>query len=154
MKKYLYSIFAILTISCTFVACSDDESDPSYDHSVNAATASAGTYSGIWSRWQEGTESETASGTITLAAGSNANTTNMTFTSTDVALGMTSPANIAWANDGFIFNQNVTNMNDANELGTIFAGRINNGKISVSFSRSTKEGRKTITYFYSFEGTK
>ena len=154
MKKYLYSIFAILTISSIFVACSKDESDPSYDHSMNAATASAGTYSGTWSRLQEGTESVTASGNMTLAAGSNANTTNATFTCADFNLGMTSPANIAWANDGFVFNQNVINDNAANELGTIFAGRIINGKITVKFSRTTKEGRKTTTYFYSFEGAK
>jgi hypothetical protein len=154
MKKFIYSIFAFFAISCTFVACSSDDSDPSYDHSVNAATASASTYSGTWLRWQDGTEKESAPGTITLTAGSNANATNMTFSCAEFELNMSSPANIAWANDGYVFNQNVTNNNDANELGSIFAGRIVNGKISTSFSRTTKVGRKTTTYFYSFEGSK
>ena len=154
MKKILYLIFAVLTLSCTFVACSSDDSDPSYDHSANAATASAATYTGTWLRWQEGTETESANGSITLAAGSNGYTTNMSFSCADFELNASSHANIAWANDGFVFNQNVTNDNEANELGTIFAGCIINGKISTSFSRTTKVGRKTTTYYYSFEGTK
>lgn len=154
MKNLLYVLVAIMTLGSVFVSCKSDDNDPNYNQNGTPATASAATYSGTWSRSQSDGETETASGTITLAAGSNDYTTNITFSCPDFNINNTSVANITWANDGFVFNQNKTDKNPDNELGAIYAGHIINGQLNTIFSKTTKVGRKTTTFYYSFTGSK
>lgn len=47
MKKLIYSLFAILALSCTFVACSDDDTEGA-PVSQTPASDCSGTYSGTW----------------------------------------------------------------------------------------------------------
>ena len=152
MKKYIFSAIAALALSCTFVACGDDNDDPVINYDKTAAQGSAGTYSGTWTRTgDDGTE--TYSGTVTLAAGSEANVTNVTFSCPETSLEATSIANVWHANYGYqFFNQTAS---DANKLGVAFSGRIDeNGNMVASFTISQKVGRKSYQFKYEFIGKK
>ena len=152
MKKYIFSAIAALALSCTFVACGDDNDDPVINYDTTAAQGSAGTYSGTWTRTGDD-GSETYSGSVTLAAGSEANVTNVTFSCPETNLNATSIANVWHANYGYqFFNQTVS---DDNGLGVAFSGRIDeNGNMTTSFTISQKVGRKNYQFKYEFIGKK
>ena len=149
MKRFIYSVITVLALGCTFVACSDDNDDPSINYTSSAEEGSAGTYTGEWTRI--GSEStDVYSGTITLsAAGTNA--TNVTFSCPDASLNATSIANVWHANYGYqFFNQTAS---DANKLGVSFSGRIDeSGNIDASFTISQRVGRKNYEFKYEFRG--
>ena len=152
MKKYIFSAIAALALSCAFVACGDDNDDPSINYDKTAAQGSAGTYSGTWTRTGDD-GSETYSGSVTLEAGSGANVTNVTFSCPETSLDATSIANVWHANYGYqFFNQ--TN-SAANGLGASFSGRIDEaGNMNASFTISQKVGRKNYEFKYEFRGKK
>ena len=152
MKKYIFSAIAALALSCAFVACGDDNDDPSINYDKTAAQGSAGTYSGTWTRTGDD-GSETYSGSVTLEAGSGANVTNVTFSCPETSLDATSIANVWHANYGYqFFNQTAST---ANGLGVSFAGRIDeNGNMTTSFTISQKVGRKNYDFKYGFIGKK
>lgn len=152
MKKYIFSAIAALALSCTFVACGDDNDDPVINYDTTAAQGSAGTYSGTWTRTGDD-GSETYSGSVTLEAGSGANVTNVTFSCPETSLDATSIANVWHANYGYqFFNQTAST---ANGLGVSFAGRIDeNGNMTTSFTISQKVGRKNYDFKYEFIGKK
>ena len=152
MKKYIFSAIAALALSCAFVACGDDNDDPSINYDKTAAQGSAGTYSGTWTRTGDD-GSETYSGSVTLEAGSGSNVTNVTFSCPETSLDATSIANVWHANYGYqFFNQTAST---ANGLGVSFAGRIDeNGNMTTSFTISQKVGRKNYEFKYEFRGKK
>ena len=152
MKKYIFSAIAALALSCTFVACGDDNDDPVINYDKTAAQGSAGTYSGTWTRTGDD-GSETYSGSITLSPGGKENTTLVLFSCPETNLNATSIANVWHANYGYqFFNQTVS---DANGLGVAFSGRIDeNGNMTTSFTISQKVGRKNYQFKYEFIGKK
>ena len=152
MKRFIYSVVAMLALSCTFVACGDDNDDPSINYDKTAAQGSAGTYSGTWTRTGDA-RSETFSGTVTLVAGNGANVTSVTFSCPETNLEATSVANVWHANYGYQFvNQTLSNENG---LGATFAGRIDeSGALNASFTVSQRVGRQNIEYGYEFLGKK
>ena len=152
MKRFIYSVIAVLTLGSTFVACGDDNDDPSIDYSTTAEQGSAGTYTGEWTR--TGSDAtDVFSGTVTLAASGTANVTEVTFSCPDASLDATSVANVWHANYGYeFFNQTVS---DANKLGVAFSGRIDeSGNMVASFTISQKVGRKNYEFKYEFKGKK
>jgi len=152
MKKYIFSALAALALSCTFVACGDDNDDPSINFDTTASQGSAGTYSGTWTRTGDDGTAE-YSGTVTLAAAGGANATNVTFSCPEASLDATSIANVWHANYGYqFFNQTAS---DANGLGASFSGRIDgSGNMVTSFTLSQKVGRKNYEFKYEFRGKK
>lgn len=151
MKRFIYSVIAMLALGCTFVACGDDNDDPSIDFTSSAEEGSAGTYTGEWTRISsEGTN--VYSGTITLtAAGTNA--TNVTFSCPDASINASSIANVWHANYGYQFFNQTTG--DANKLGVAFSGRIDEaGNLDASFTLSQRVGRKNYEFKYEFRGKK
>ena len=152
MKRFIYSVVALLTLGCTFVACGDDNDDPVINFDTTAAQGSAGTYSGTWTRTGDDGSAD-YSGTVTLAAANGANATNVTFSCPDASLDATSIANVWHANYGYeFFNQ--TN-SAANGLGVSFSGRIDEaGNLNASFTISQKVGRKNYQFKYEFIGKK
>ena len=149
MKRFIYSVITVLALGCTFVACSDDNDDPSINFTSSAEEGSAGTYTGEWTRIGSDA-TDVFSGTITLsAAGTNA--TNVTFSCPDASLNATSIANVWHANYGYqFFNQTAS---DANKLGVSFSGRIDeSGNIDASFTISQRVGRKNYEFKYEFRG--
>lgn len=152
MKKYIFSAIAALALSCAFVACGDDNDDPSINYDKTAAQGSAGTYSGTWTRTGDD-GSETYSGSVTLEAGSGSNVTNVTFSCPETSLDATSIANVWHANYGYQFHNQTAST--ANGLGASFAGRIDeNGNMSTSFTINQRVGRKNYEFKYEFIGKK
>lgn len=152
MKKILFSMIAALTLTCTFVACSDDDEDESYSYSTTADQATAGTYTGTWTRTLDG-ESETFDGTVTLASTGTAGASTITFSCPGSSLDATSVANVWNSKRDFEFmNQTIS---AANGLGAAFAGRITEaGQLTAAFTLTQKVGRKAYDYQYQFIGNK
>lgn len=152
MKKLIYSLAVLFACSCAFIACGDDDDDITF--STTPEKAAVGTYSGTWTVTLDN-ESFSGTGSITMAATSTAYQADVTIDAqienSDLNINVTSVANIAHANNGFVFNNNT----DANPLGTGFAGKIDeNGIIGVNFQKQVKVGRKQYVYAYVFSGKK
>ena len=151
MKRFIYSVIAVLALGCSFVACSDDNDDPSIDFTTTAEQGSAGTYTGEWTR--VGSDAtDVFSGTVTLAA-AGTNATTVTFSCPDASLNATSVANVWHANYGYqFFNQTTSSENG---LGVAFSGRIDeSGNLNASFTLSQRVGRKNYEFKYEFRGKK
>ena len=142
-------MFAVLALSCTFVACSNND-DEDINFSSTAEVGSAGTYTGTYTRIYEG-ETVTYSGSITLAASGTTNVSTLTATCSDAGIDITAPVNIAHANYGYAFVNNV-----ATDFGTNgIAGHITDSNVlTASFTISQKVGKKNYEFIYSFEGNK
>lgn len=150
MKKLLSSLFLMLAMGLTFTACGDDDDDNIITHETTPEISSAGTYSGTWTKEQVGGDTSTASGTLVLSAGSKY-ITNVKVESADLGLSKESVANISYAGNDYFF----SNMNTSNGFGVKFSGCIlADNSATISFTMVEKEGRKTYTYNYSFEGKK
>lgn len=156
MKKIICGMLFLLATGMGFTSCSDDDEDITISHSTTPEIASAGTYSGTWTKEKVGGETTTASGTLVLAATdaegkSEKYITYVTVSSAELKLEKSSNANISYANDFYWF----SNMNTTNGFGTKFSGKINaDGSATVSFTLVERSGRKTYTYNYTFEGKK
>lgn len=156
MKKIICGMLFLLATGMGFTSCSDDDEDITISHSTTPEIASAGTYSGTWTKEKVGGETTTASGTLVLAATdaegkSEKYITYVTVSSAELKLEKSSNANISYANDFYWF----SNMNTTNGFGTKFSGKINaDGSATVAFTLVEKSGRKTYTYNYTFEGKK
>ena len=146
----------LLATGMGFTSCSDDDEDITISHSTTPEIASAGTYSGTWTKEKVGGETTTASGTLVLAATdaegkSEKYITYVTVSSAELKLEKSSNANISYANDFYWF----SNMNTTNGFGTKFSGKINaDGSATIAFTLVERSGRKTYTYNYTFEGKK
>lgn len=146
----------LLATGMGFTSCSDDDEDITISHSTTPEIASAGTYSGTWTKEQVGGETTTAPGTLVLAATdaegkSEKYITYVTVSSAELKLEKSSNANISYANDFYWF----SNMNTTNGFGTKFSGKINaDGSATIAFTLVERSGRKTYTYNYTFEGKK
>lgn len=156
MKKIICGMLFLLATGMGFTSCSDDDEDITISHSTTPEIASAGTYSGTWTKEQVGGETTTAPGTLVLAATdaegkSEKYITYVTVSSAELKLEKSSNANISYANDFYWF----SNMNTTNGFGTKFSGKINaDGSATISFSLTEKQGRKTYVFNYSFTGKK
>ena len=156
MKKIICGMLFLLATGMGFTSCSDDDEDITISHSTTPEIASAGTYSGTWTKEKVGGETTTASGTLVLAATdaegkSEKYITYVTVSSAELKLEKSSNANISYANDFYWF----SNMNTTNGFGTKFSGKINaDGSATISFSLTEKQGRKTYVFNYSFAGKK
>ena len=156
MKKIICGMLFLLATGMGFTSCSDDDEDITISHSTTPEIASAGTYSGTWTKEQVGGETTTAPGTLVLAATdaegkSEKYITYVTVSSAELNLDKSSNANISYANDFYWF----SNMNTTNGFGTKFSGKINaDGSATIAFTLVEREGRKTYTYNYTFEGNK
>ena len=140
---------------CTFVtSCGDDDIDWNRGtHSSLPESTAAGTYTGTWEVFNtDGVTSEgTFDGSVTIAAGSSSYTVNVTTVcgSVEAASGETA-ANIAWSNDDLKVFSTVKN----GTLETMINAEIVSGNLNLKFSKTVREGRKTMTKFYQFKGKK
>lgn len=141
-------MMAFVALGFTAVSCNDDDDDVTF--STTPEIAAAGTYVGTYSKVLDGdTDTTYAAGTVVITAG-EAYQAYVAFDAGDLYSG-SSIANIAHANDGFVFENVSTN----NGMGIAFSGRIyGDGSIISAFSTSEKVGRNNYTYNYVFTGVK
>ena len=155
MKKFIYSLAAVLALSCTFISCGSDDDDENISYSTTPEKATVGTYNGTFTKQLTDSEDapETGSGTITLSDSGITGVSNVAFSCPALEIDATSVANIANANRGFYFLNQIVSA--SNTLETAFSGRIDEGgNMVVRFSKSMKVGRKNYTYTFVFEGAK
>lgn len=153
MKKFIYSIFAVLALSCTLVACGDDK-DENISYSTTAEKGSEGTYTGTWTRTSD-SGVETSEGTVAFVAGASTGVTNVTFTCAGFSLDATSVANIWHSGHGYQFVNQVYENNPDNKLGVAFSGAVDaDGNLKTSFTISQRNGRKLVEFKYEFVGKK
>lgn len=132
-----------------FISCSDDDGDSAY-YTTSPETETAGTYSGTWTQIEDGGDTITASGTLTFTADS-AYVTVVSAECTDLEISYESVANIVYAGNRYVY----SNMRSTNGFGTTFSGEISDSWVAdINFSLTVKVGRKSYTYYYSFEGTR
>lgn len=154
MKKLLSGAFVLLALAFGFTACGDDDDfNDNQIHSTLPEQATAGTYSGTWTKVQSGkTDTTTAAGTLTFAAVDTAKyVTNVTAKCEEFKVDVTENANISWINSDFAF----SNMSSTNAFGSTFYGNITSaGVATIKFSLKQRVGLKTSIFYYTFEGTK
>ena len=155
MRKFIYSLFAVLALSCTFVSCSDDDGDAPAP-AGNPAEAAAGTYTGTWTIVVDG-DTATAPGTVTLAPGDTTFVAKLTLASDEYKIKVGSSnstrklkaeevTNIAFAGNSKSFSLS----NAAGKIGN-FAGKITDGAVKFYYSSTEKVGRKAYNFNYRFE---
>ena len=145
MKKIIYALFALATLSLGFVSCGDDDESVSYP--TTAEAGSAGVYNGTWTTVLDEVET-TYTGSITLAA-AQAGCTNVTFSCPGASLNKTAIANVWHSNNGYQF----VNQVGTNGLGTAFSGRISDGgQLTVAFTIEQRVGLKQKLVKYTFVG--
>ena len=151
MKKIILSFIAVLALGCGFTSCGSD-GDDNISYNTSAEEASAGTYTGTFTRELKG-EKETFEGTVTLASAGKTGVTTVTFSSTGAGLQATSIANV-W-NSKYDFQFMNQTASAENGLGASFAGRITEkGVLTTYFTINQKVGRKAYNYNYTFTGSK
>ena len=145
MKKIVYALFVLTTLSLGFVSCGSD--DDGINYTTSAEAGSAGVYNGTWITVADDVET-TYPGTVTLAA-AQAGCTNVTFDCPGASLNKTSIANVWHSNNGYQFVNQVA----TNGLGAQFSGQINEGGLlKTAFTIEQRVGRKQVLVKYSFVG--
>lgn len=162
MKKFIYSLFTVLTLSAALVSCSDDDNNDAPAPAGNPAEAAAGVYSGTWTVVLD-TDTVTTPGTLTIEATDSAYTADFKFyanafkmkvgsSQQTLSLDVQAVANIAYNGNATSFD--FSNSSSSTAIGSPFAGKIFDGAVKTNFSLEQKAGRKKYTFNYAFVGQK
>lgn len=159
MKKSLYGILALLVICFSFVACDDDDNNDSRTHSELPEIVLEGTYNGNYEVYNADgvTHENTYSASVVITKGENPYSFYLESICSEAKLnGKEQKAlNAAWANDDIKFYGPTTAGTTSGFLNpAALNGIYSEGTISFRFSKTVREGRKTVTNFYNFVGTK
>lgn len=136
---------------CCLPACRDNAEIPDHGPVVHPQEEAKGIYTGEWTRTDEGTGIvTTASGTMELTPSEYNYVANVSVKCAEINLDLSAPANITPGGQGYQF----SNPEKDNPLGAIFVGDIKKSDMSafMTFRLTVKEGRKTYTYLYVFNG--
>ena len=151
MKKLVYSLFAVLALGLTFVACDDDDDDASFSSDGHPEVAAEGVYSGTWTRILD-EDTAYAEGTMTVTATDSSYCADFAYYCEEFDLDVASVANITYAGSSTRFMY--SNSTEGNGLGVSFGGIIEDGEATAMFTITQKVGRQQYKYAYSFEGSK
>lgn len=155
MKKFIYSMIAMLALGLGFTACSDSDDDPEYGYITTPEIAAEGVYSGIFTRIQTNSDTaqpESGEGIVTVIA--NDSLTNIATIVVDCeALGLTKDknfvaVNMTYANDKI----NFFNQSGGNTMKYLTGQITNDGLLSLTFNIDIRTGRNTKPYKFTFEG--
>ena len=147
MKKIIYSLFVLATLSFVFVSCGKDD-DEGVNYPTSAEVGASGTYTGTFTTDTDGTI-DVLAGTITIAPSVQPGSVNVTFNCT--GLNKTSIANVCHSNGGYQFVNQVA----SNGLGTAFSGRIDEaGVLHSNFTIEQRVGLKQKLVKYEFVGNR
>jgi hypothetical protein len=151
MKKVVYVLATVLTLGFAIVSCDKPEPDVVIVHTTTPEIASAGTYSGLWTRTIAGTtDTLRAQGTILMEV-DTCYISKLTFKCDSLSLNATVSANISFADKGFIYYNNSA----TNEMATPFTGRIDADSVNTTgFELKVRVGRKFQYCTFRFNGVK
>lgn len=152
MKKIFKCLLLAAAMTVSFASCRDEAELPSTGPVAHPQEDTAGTYTGTWSRQEFGKEEiTTATGSAVFTASQTNYVTNIAVTCADMNIALESAANITPGGPGYMFHNSLA----ANGFGAVFSGTVSKaGEVNLSFKKSVKEGRKTYTYTYTFNGVK
>ena len=150
MKKYIFSMIAMLAVCAGFTACGSDDDDPQYSHSQSPSVEMQGVYTGTFTRVQSNdpnAQPESAEGTMAIIPGENGYVAYVTFECSDLDISAQKLVNITFANDGALFSNN---KDESAILGNIYGS----GQTEVSFALKIRKGWNTRPYAVTFSGVK
>lgn len=153
MKKIIYSMIAMLSLSLGFTACSsDDDDDMNSNVIISPEKVVEGTYEGTFTRIQTNSATaapESAAGTmIFIPSDTTSNVALMKVLCETQNLNESVPVNVTYSkNDIIFFNQSSTN-----KMKYVTGGADSHGNITFTFEISLRSGRSTKPYRYTFEG--
>ncbi len=151
MKNKIKGLLLFTTTVFSLAANREDAEIPDHGPVTQPQEEIKGTYTGEWTRQEEGTDNvTTAPGTAVFTPADANYTTTITAKCDDMSIDMTSVANITPGGEGYMFHNTVA----TNGFGAIFQGTVKKSDMSVwfSFKKTVREGRKTYTYIYDFNG--
>lgn len=156
MKRTIFALITLLSISCAFVACDDDnDEDIIYTHSQTPDLEAAGVYEGTWTRTLLKNSEPTDDivdgiGTLTIES-DTAYLISLKFECEELGLAQSAIANITYSNGGYYY----LNYSTANDLKCAFTGTIDDeGVNTISFTVTQVDGRRVKYFKYVFSGTK
>lgn len=156
MKNILSILICLLSIGTTFVSCSDDDNnnEPQFEKSAEQDFAEIVRYAGTLYRVENGkTDVSTADAEVSILATDSAYIADMIFHCFDSSFKIDSlkgPVNIARANGGYIFYNNL----ESNMFKNKFSGIISEqGEMTTKFVMKIRSGRNTKTYNFEFNGS-
>lgn len=153
MKNIFKILLPVIAMVFSLSSCDGDAEIPDRGPVAHPQEETKGTYVGEWSRQEFGQdEIQYAQGSAVFAPGDANYITTITASCPDFAIDLTSNANITVGGEGYMFHNPVA----TNGFGAIFQGTIKKSDMSVwlSFKKTVKDGRKTKTYIYGFNGVR
>lgn len=150
MKKFFKYVFFAIIACGTLTACDTDDEDgvAGTGKPANPEKEIAGVYSGTWTQVKNDVES-TGAGTLTIEAGEQAYSANITAASPSSAFNFTY-SSIANVTPAYVFYNNFP----TNGFGASFNGAVKDGTATITFQSKVKEGRKWVVATFIFSGTK
>lgn len=146
MKNIIKTIFMAVVCLVAASACSDEVGIPDAGPVGNPEKEIAGTYTGVWSKTLDD-NTQNASGSITFSAGDSNYKANISVSCPDFNIDLSGVCNVVNNSEGYVFyNQEAKN----NGFGTAYTGRVVNGKASIKFTLTVKDGRKQNNYVFEF----
>ncbi|PWL61756.1 MAG: hypothetical protein DBY35_04390 [Bacteroidales bacterium] len=151
MKK-IFNLFVIALICC-LASCKEDVDLVDPGTPTNPEKAIEGVYSGVMTRTVRTTGvSESANAVLTIAPTEDRYVANITISCPDFDINLSSVANVLPSQGDYSYFNNLS----GNTLGALFTGTVSQDvkDASLGYSLTVREGRKTTTYDFLFEGTK
>lgn len=160
MKKTLFGILVVLTCCISFISCSDDDFDVNRGtHSDLPENVISGSFTGEYEVYSADgvTLENTYPATVNISPGKNKYTLLFESVSSESVMNGAeeNPLNVAWANNDIKFWGPSSAGTKAGFLNSAaLNGTYSDGVLTFRFSKTVREGRKTITKFYQFKGSK
>lgn len=152
MKKIFKCLFLAAAMTLSLASCGDEAEIPSTGPVAHPQEETVGTYTGTWSRQELGQETiVTAPGSAVFSSTEANYVTNIVIKCDELSIDLESVANISVGGPGYMFHNTLA----TNGFGAIFSGTVSKaGEVTLSFKKTVKEGRKSYTYTYTFNGSK
>lgn len=138
---------------CCLASCKEDVGLVDPGTPTNPEKAIEGVYSGVLTRTVRTTgASESADAVLTIVPTDERYVANITISCPDFDVNLSSVANVLPTQSDYSYFNNLA----GNTLGTLFTGTVSKEvkDATLGYSLTIREGRKTTTYDFLFEGTK
>lgn len=153
MKNIFKALFVAIAMTFSLSSCRDNAEIPDHGPVVHPQVDVQGTYNGDWTKSELGTENvETGIGSLVFTPSEENYVTNIQATCATLAIDQTSAANISPGGEGYFFSNTLAE----NGFGAVFRGSVkkSDNTVWLSYKKTIKQGIKSRTYIFTFNGTK
>lgn len=153
MKNIFKILLPAVAMIFSLSSCDGDAEIPDRGPVAHPQEETKGIYTGEWTRsYEENLEtiSATSAGTAEFIPGDANYVTSIAISCAEFDIDLQSNANISLGGEGYMFHNTV----NTNGFGAVFQGTIRKSDMSVwlTYKKTVKEGRKSVTYTYVFNG--